>query len=126
MKIESIGVPARTLLTFAEEHPAWTEGWAGPNADEARGALVRLFPPAAASEERIASVARALEAAGAARVKIVSRETPPDVVRRIVDDPSRSEASHREVVVRMADEARSRDRGALKALLDEVMTEEGL
>lgn len=132
--IRSVILPARRLLTLGEDREIWTL----PNNRTsdlildmsglrvAAGALVRLHPPAGISEQDIAAVVARLEEAGAARVKVVPRASSPEVVRRIDVDPSLPRRSHREAVFAAADEARSSDPAALRALLGDILDEEGI
>lgn len=138
--IRSIPLPARRLLTVPEDSPLWEhlellvgdvqlDGLGDTTVVErlvVDGALVRLHPPADASDGDVAAVVGRVERAGAVRVKVVPRVAAPEVVRRTGAGPSSPRLGHRAAVMAVADESRSSDPEALRALLGGILDEEGI
>jgi len=113
-RVVTIGQDARGVWTLPR-CPKLGKGFAG--------AFVRVDPPKDASAERIAEVEAAARAAGAAAVKVL-RQRRDSVVAEPKAEPVVGTA--REVVMGMADEARSVDRDALRGVLDRLLSAEGV
>lgn len=90
------------------------------------GSIVRVRPPATASDADVARVETALLQAGAARVRVESRAAGEKVVAPI-DVPKRAaRSSMRSTVLTMASEARTHNRKALLEELERAMSAEGI
>ena len=90
------------------------------------GSIVRVRPPATASDADVERVEAGLKRAGAVRVRVEARSAGDKVVAPI-DDPKRAARSTmRETVLSMATEARTHNREALRAELERAMSEEGI
>lgn len=90
------------------------------------GSIVRVRPPATASDADIERVEAALKRAGAARVRVEARSAGEKVVASI-DIPRRAARSTmRETVLQMASEARTHNREALIEELERAMSAEGI
>lgn len=120
-------VKARRLVTIGPDIPAWNERRAPadrgfPGRD---GAIVRILPGPDATDDLIGSMKRDLEHAGAAAVRVEPRAPGTKTVApgRAAPGPRRAP---RAVVMEMADEARTRDRDALKSVLDRELTTQKL
>lgn len=113
---------ARVLATIGPDDPAWK----GEHPACPPGAIVRIRPPASASDADVARVQASLERAGASRARVEARAAGADVLPRKAERAPAERRTIREVVIGMAGEARSEDRGALVAFLDEVLSEEGI
>lgn len=113
---------ARALATTTPDDPVWR----GSPASCEPGAIVRLRPPADASDADVARVRAAHERAGAVRCRVEPRAPGAEVLARPRSAEKAERRTFREVVMGMAAEARPHDREALVAVLDEALTEEGL
>lgn len=113
----------RPLVTVTPSDPVWS----GAALACPAGSIVRVQPPARATDVEIARVREACERRGAARCRIEPRAADDRVVLAARKEiaPMRS-SSVREVVDGVASEARTHDRSALVAMLDELMSAEGL
>ena len=90
------------------------------------GSIVRVRPPATASDADIARVEAELLRLGAARVRVEPRAAGEKVVAS-VDVPKRAaRATMRETVLQMASEARTHNREALREELERAMSAEGI
>lgn len=108
------------MLTLGPEHGAW-EG--GPLPD-AHGGIVRVVPPAQATDEQIGAVLDRLRNLGTAGVKLLPRATGDAVVLPAVERPVRKR--HREVVTELVNESVGVDRALLLEVVQAVMDAEGL
>jgi hypothetical protein len=93
--------------------------------DGLAGAIVRLSPPASATDADVAEVEEMARASGAVAVRVAPRPAAPEVAREAVlqaaeDAPARS---LREVVAKILEGARSADPGALVDLVEEALVE---
>lgn len=113
---------ARPLSTTTPDDPVWR----GAPASCPPGAIVRLRPPADASDADVARAREAHERAGAVRCRVEPRAAGVEVLARPRSAGKAERRTFREVVMGMAAEARAHDREALVAVLDEALTEEGL
>lgn len=112
----------RRLVTIHPSDSVWTSF----DARCEEGAIVRVRPPATASDADIERVEAGLKRAGAARVRIEPRAAGEKVVAS-VDVPKRAARSTmRETVLTMANEARTHNREALRDELDRAMTKAGI
>jgi hypothetical protein len=108
------------LLTLGAEHGAWD---GGPLPD-AHGAIVRVVPPANATDESIGVVLDRCRALGVAAVKLLPRAAG-DVA--VVPEVARAaRRSHRAVVDELVQGAEGVDREALARAVGATMDEEGL
>lgn len=89
-----------------------------------KGALVKLHPPADATDERIEEVAAAFKAAGAAAVQKAPRAPKAKTVPTKVQ--TTKAATHRQVVAELVAEARFPDKRALQEACEQLMDEESL
>jgi len=124
--VVGVTVDSRLVVTVEPSAEVWVGG--GIDAQVARDAIVRLIPPADATDVLIATVRGAFETAGAAAVRVVPRVAGGAVVPRAAMTPAASAAPVREVVMQMVNEARVDDaeREQLRAVVDEALTAEGL
>jgi hypothetical protein len=112
----------RRLVTIHPTDPVWTSF----NARCEPGSIVRVRPPATASDADVERVEAALTRAGAARVRVEPRAVGEKVVAPI-EVPKRAVRSMmRETVLVMASEARTHNREALQEELERAMSEEGI
>jgi hypothetical protein len=111
----------RELVTIRPTDPVWTSDRIVCKP----GSIVRLQPPATASDADITRVKEGLTRAGAARVRVEPRATGEKVVAQKEERPA-ARASIREVVFGMANEARTHNREALRAELERSLSEEGI
>lgn len=119
--VRMVPVPSPVaMVTLGAEHGAW-EG--GPLPD-AHGAIVRVVPPAGASDEQIGAVLERLRSLGIAGTKLLPRVAGDAMV--LPDAPRPVRKRHREVAMELASEAVGVDRDALLAVVNAVMDEEGL
>lgn len=122
-KVESIGLDARTLVTIGPDDEFWSvddkalEYLKGKFA----GAIVRLQPPANASEAYIENARRFLAAAGVAAMRF---ESPAQAAIAVERPRPERHAVPREVVMAMAND-RSRH-AELRPLLDFELAKVGL
>lgn len=128
-KVERVLLAARTLVTIPADHPVWkldvgerlaqalprvTNGW--------EGAIVRVQPPATATDEMIASLKGWLRQVGVAAVRVDARVRGATAPK--LDAPKKAHASLREAVMRHADASERRDE--VKTLLDLELAKQGL
>jgi hypothetical protein len=89
------------------------------------GSIVRLQPPATASDADIARVKEGLIRSGAVRVRVEPRAAGEKIVAHVEERPA-ARATVREVVFAMASEARSHNPKALRNELERALSEEGV
>jgi len=107
------------FVTLDPSAVVWTSG----GLPEIAGAIVRIIPPADATDERIGAVLEAVRAAGAV-TKLLPRVSGSLAVLPEVPRPARRR--HREVVNEMVAEAVGVDRETLARIVGGVMDQEGL
>jgi len=108
------------LLTLDESHGAWG---GGPLPD-AHGAILRVIPPADATDESIGAVLDRCRALGVATTKLMPRAAG-DVA--VVAEVARAQRrTHREVVDALVQGAEGVDHDALALVVGAIMDEEGL
>jgi hypothetical protein len=118
----------RELVTIRPTDRMWTD--VAPTCRA--GSIVRLQPPAAASDADVQRVREGLVRAGAERVRVEPRATGEKVVASPFEDlayewnPKHPRRAIRETVMSMADEARTHNRQALRAELERALSEEGI
>jgi len=123
---------ARRLVTVGPEAGFWTGelGGAVGSMEDWKGAIVRFVPPADATEERIETLSKLAETAGAVAVKVLPKLAigtigrPTGEAEREVGAPI--VLGLREAVHAVAGRMASVDREKLKSELDSVMDEAGL
>lgn len=118
-------VPVRNLVTFAVDHPIWTTDGKRLPAGTWAGAIVRLRPPSDVRDGLVEEVRAALAAAGVSRIKLEVRRGAV-LPTEAVDKGTATRSSAREVVLRLVEEANSKDPAALLAVVEKTMAEEGL
>lgn len=117
VRFELVGSPTR-LWTIGPSSPiAWTSSTVA-DAAFARGGIVRLRPSADASDERIASSRLLFERAGALKVTVEPRALAAGTIAKRSEPEESPHRTAREVVMAMAEEARTDDRPALVDELD--------
>jgi hypothetical protein len=114
---ELVTVPLDSALWDPKRRNAITVG---------TGAIVRLCPPTTAADDTVRGLREAYEKAGATRVVVLPRpkaELLPEDARAVeAEEP----AGAREAVAQVVAETNTKDRGALSALCEKIMSEEGL
>lgn len=112
----------RRLVTIHPSDSVWTSF----NARCEPGSIVRVRPPATASDADIARVEAALLKAGAVRVRVEPRAAGEKVVAP-QETPKRAvRSTMRATVLQMASEARTHNREALRDELERAMSAEGI
>ena len=116
---------ARLLLTIGPEHAVWMDvDHVIRHVINCEGALVRLDPPATATDESVQVVRKVVrETMGAKRVVVVPRRRGRAVVAPNERGPL---ASHRAVVERLVASANVEDREALAAFCAGAMDRAGV
>jgi hypothetical protein len=92
---------------------------------DVRGAIVRVVPGAGLSPGERAELLDLVRRAGAAHAWLAPRVAAAEVVAREELPAERAEPP-RALVLRMVEEAHTRDRARLLAVVDEAITAEGL
>jgi hypothetical protein len=111
----------RDLVTIRPSDPVWSSSEPTCKA----GAIIRLQPPATASDADVTRVREWFLRSGAVRVRVEPRAAGEKVVAPVETKPA-VRASMRTVVLEMAEEARTHNREALRAELDRALSEEGI
>lgn len=133
-KVKSVkNKTARKLHTIDSAHEVWTGGALEAKAKAFEGALVRVRPPAEATDATIYDLERLLrDQLGADAVRVLPREPGGGAVEAPwpegVPKPQKGATKPaREVILAMArGSASSHDSKALVTFLEDVMAEEGL
>lgn len=112
----------RRLITIHPTDPVWTSF----DVRCESGSIVRVRPPATASDADIERIESALRRAGAVRVRIEPRAAGEKVVAQIEVPKRAVRSTMRETVLMMASEARTHNREALLEELERAMSEEGI
>lgn len=126
--VPSIGVrfvalsDVRRLVTIYPSDPVWTSFT--PKCEA--GSIVRVRPPATASDADVARVEAALLKSGAVRVRVEPRVAGEKVVAPQEAPKRAARSSMRETVLQMASEARTHNREALCEELERAMSAEGI
>lgn len=124
---------ARRLVTLQVDWPGWERGGTEAAISEVIGAdtttagmLVRAFPPAGTSAERIDEVRQVLAGAGvtAARFMPCARAEGIGVAKARREQPTRLRP--RDVVMELCERSASARKPELGVLLDEILTGVGL
>lgn len=116
---------ARGLHTVEPDHYSWKDG-PDLRADPIEpGAIVRLRPPATATDAEVERSRKAFEEAGAARVTVLPRPRAELLPEKAAGAPQKAVGA-REAVLSLVEESSSKDKGALRALCEKVMAEVGL
>lgn len=129
-QVEAVRVDARRLVSIEPHDPIWQRDESAPPVHaypENKDAIVRLKPPADATDKLIADIERACRNDGAMAVKVLPRENAAAVVVQGKRRREREEKmTHRQRVAKMVADANSQRHRSLAALCTEVMDEEGL
>lgn len=112
---------SRRLVTIAPGDDYWKSGVVE---GVEKGTIVRIRPPAEASDEAVENLVRIMRECGAEACHVQPRERAAAVVPR--ESAKRSSSSARQVVRDMVAESRSDDRDALSAECEGIMQEVGL
>jgi len=122
-----VAVPSRNLVTLDSDHAIWRSADPGAYAGAPNwpGAIVRLRPPSDVRDGLVEEVRAALAAAGVSRIKLEVRRGAV-LPTEAVDKGTATRSSAREVVLRLVEEANSKDPAALLAVVEKTMAEEGL
>lgn len=112
-------VEARRLFTVGPDDPEWIDGGVG---EFREGDLVRLLPPAGLSPERVAEVRAGFEKLGC-HVIVGAQAAQLESLPQAIRERPRV-GSHREVVLALCQEGRSKRKPELRQLLEEIMGEE--
>jgi len=114
---------SRVLMTVRPADPVWS----GAPPICPMGAIVRIRPPAEASDADVLRQRDAHERAGAARVRVEPRAAGERVLPPVAaPETSAVRATVRGVVMSMAAEARAHDSAALVEVLDRALSEQGV
>lgn len=112
----------RRLLTIHPTDSVWTSFAAKCEL----GSIVRVRPPATASDADVQRVEAALLKAGAVRVRVEPRAVGEKVVAKPEAPKRAARSTMRQTVLTMASEARTHHREALLEELERAMSEEGI
>jgi hypothetical protein len=115
---------AKPIVTIEEDSRLWTMEILTGFGHGFAGSFVRLKPLKGTAEERIRAVEDALRKAGVAAVKVLRAREDGTVV-----EPKQETLvswTARGMVLRMAEECRTRDRAALVRVLEAALDKEGL
>ena len=112
----------RRLVTIGPSDSVWTSFVVRCE----KGAIVRVRPPATASDADLERVEAELLRLGAARVRVEPRATGDTVVAPIDVPRKAARSTMRETVLAMASEARTHNREALQDELEHAMTKAGI
>jgi hypothetical protein len=120
--VKRVDVDAAELVTIGPDHPAWTDPMKLAGVD---GAFVRLDPPANIDDEDVKRLHAMVVEEGAVAVKVLP--TRRNAVAAEYAAPKQvAHTSARGLIEGMVAEARSHDREALAAVVDDAMKEAGL
>jgi hypothetical protein len=129
----SIAAEARKLITIDADHGCWKgDGLRIDDfGDGFKGAIVRIMPPADATDERIETIGKLCEMSGAVATKILPRRAIGAIgaaaeQEKKADGKEERALGLREAVHAVAARMATADRDALRVELDSVMDEVGL
>jgi hypothetical protein len=112
----------RRLVTIHPNDRVWTSF----DARCPEGAIVRVRPPATASDADVERVEAGLKRAGAVRVRVEPRVAGEKVVAPVNTPKRVARSTMREMVLAMVQEARTHNREALRDELERAMTKAGI
>lgn len=126
----SIAAEARKLITIDADHGCWAGDVLNIEA-EIKGAIVRIMPPANATDERIETIGKLCEMNGAVATKILPRRAIGAIgvaaeQAKEADGNDERVLGLRVAVHAVAARMATADRDALRVELDSVMDEVGL
>lgn len=124
VKVSSVKIPSRSLITFGVDHPIWSnnKAWAIP---DLKGAIVRLWPPHDTKDEIVNAAKDLLMKEGVARIKLETRKgvvLPNEAIQKA--KPTKS--TPREVVLQLVSESNSADESMLLGVVEQIMGEVGI
>lgn len=122
-RLEARALEARRLLTVEPEAAVWT---GAEIEDEVEGAIVRLQPPADATDARIEEIKALFELSGAVAVKVIPRQASGSIGRCADDEVTVEPVGLRQAVYEVAEQMATADAEALRLELDSVMDEVGM
>ncbi len=128
-EVSAIPVESRTRLhTFTPVDAIWSQVASGEEVrlGDLDGAFVRLCPPAEVESETIALLEATMRAAGARAVKVLPSPKKSVFPGKSATDSRASSKTAREVIDHLVDVAVTRDRVALRKLVDECVDGEGI
>jgi hypothetical protein len=123
-RIEVVHVEARALYNIREDDAFWSATEADAYVPDVRGALVKVQPPADASDMSLVQLERRLRDRGATEVRFLPRPR-----QQSIGAAAQVRGSHkavRAVVEQMVVEAPTKDRGALREVVGEALDGAGL
>lgn len=112
----------RRLITIHPTDSVWSSSVVRCEA----GSIVRVRPPATASDADVERIEAELKRAGAVRVRVEPRASGEKVVATQEAPKRAARSTMRETVLSMASEARTHNREALLEELERTMSEEGI
>lgn len=118
---------SRELHTIDSNHPYWSKP-PTPRAKDPSvvGAIVRLRPPASATDEQVEAMRKLFAKAGAERVTVLPRPRAEVVPANAHDRACEKAIGARQAVLSLVEESNSKDKKALGGLCERVMAEVGL
>lgn len=128
VKVEEFLVDSpRALITIGPESAAWGSGAEAVPIDDARGAIVRLKPPAGATTEAVSALKQGLLSRGARQVLATApaHSAAPLPEEAIARERAPS-LTARQVVGALVEESQHPDKPALAALCERILSENGL
>ncbi len=114
---------ARELMTVQPGDGCWKGTL--PKRKKFDGLIVRLQPPATATDEEVAALRKFYEARGAERVFVSPRARSAVLPEKAMTTSVPKETA-RQAVVALVAESNAKDKASLHALCELVMSEEGL
>lgn len=121
-------VEARALIEIGPNDP-WKRFESGDYKVHAnvKGAIIKVVPPASATDETIDRLRTVLIEAGALTVRVMPRPKGAVIPAGVeVKTKKPAHRSVREVVLQLTKEANSKDHAALKTIVEETMSKVGL
>ncbi len=122
------GVPlagSRELVTVGPEDGIW-KGERETKQGTVEGAIVRLRPPAAATDEEVERVRAEFAGKKAERVVVMPRPRAELVPASVAEAAKGKAYGAREAVLTLVSESNAKDRDALAKLCEQIMSEVGL
>jgi hypothetical protein len=123
MRTSQLALDVRKLVTFTADNPIW-KPVSGKAVFSLTGALVRIYPPATATDELIEQVKKKLLSHGAESVRVMPKPSTHQVVK--VTAMKASAMTARKVVSLMVQESNSLNKADLDKVCSDALSEEGL
>lgn len=127
-RVSVVHVASRALVTIEATAALWSALRTGETTSfpKVNGAIVRMRPPADATDEEVAGMRALLEARGAERVIALARPKGDVLPAKLAAKLATAPRGAREVVLGLVEEANAKDRNKLRELAEKVMAEVGL